>query len=100
MAKFPTVEIGGAPLRIYRTSDIGMLDEAEILHFRGRRDRQVEISGFRVELAEIEVVVRSLTGTDGLLERAGQRPVCGAHARRRPLRGFRSRPGSRQPDRR
>jgi acyl-coenzyme A synthetase/AMP-(fatty) acid ligase len=62
MAKFPTVEIGGAPLRIYRTGDIGMLDDAGILHFRGRRDRQVKISGFRIELAEIEVVVRRLAG--------------------------------------
>lgn len=61
-AKFPTVEIGGASLRIYRTGDVGVVDDAGILHFRGRRDRQVKISGYRVELAEIEVVVRGLPG--------------------------------------
>lgn len=61
-AKFPTVEIGGAAVRIYRTGDIGMVDDAGILHFRGRKDRQVKISGHRVELAEIEVTVRGLAG--------------------------------------
>lgn len=67
-AKFPTVEIGGVPVRIYRTGDMGMLDPAGILHFRGRKDRQIKISGYRVELAEIEVVVRGLTGIrDGVV---------------------------------
>jgi amino acid adenylation domain-containing protein len=61
-AKFSVVEIDGSPVRIYRTGDMGFLDDAGLLHFRGRRDRQVKISGYRVELAEIEVVARALTG--------------------------------------
>ncbi len=60
--KFPTIEHGGAPLRIYRTGDIGVVDDAGVLHFRGRRDRQVKISGHRVELTEIEVTARGLPG--------------------------------------
>jgi D-alanine--poly(phosphoribitol) ligase subunit 1 len=61
-ARFPTVDIDGTPTRIYRTGDMGMRDDAGIFHFRGRRDRQIKISGYRVELAEIEVVVRGLPG--------------------------------------
>lgn len=60
--KFPTIDLDGAPLRIYRTGDIGVVDRGGILHFRGRRDRQVKISGHRVEMAEIEHAARSLPG--------------------------------------
>jgi acyl-coenzyme A synthetase/AMP-(fatty) acid ligase len=49
-------------VRIYRTGDLGVIDDAGILHFRGRQDRQVKISGHRVELGEIEATVRRLAG--------------------------------------
>lgn len=58
--KFPTVQIDGAPKRIYRTGDVGFLDDVGVLHYRGRRDRQVKISGHRIELAEIEAAAREL----------------------------------------
>jgi amino acid adenylation domain-containing protein len=61
-AKFPTVQLDGAPVRIYRTGDIGCTDDTGVLHFRGRSDRQVKISGHRVEMDEIEVAVRRLDG--------------------------------------
>lgn len=61
-AKFPTVEVDGVPVRIYRTGDIGVTDESGVLHFRGRADRQVKISGHRVELEEIEIAVRRMPG--------------------------------------
>jgi len=61
-AKFPAVEISGAPVRVYRTGDVGVTDQAGVLHFRGRMDRQVKISGHRVEMDEIEVTVRHLAG--------------------------------------
>lgn len=61
-AKFTTVDIDGAAVRVYRTGDIGVRDDAGVLHFRGRRDRQVKISGHRVEPAEIEVSARRLPG--------------------------------------
>jgi D-alanine--poly(phosphoribitol) ligase subunit 1 len=60
--KFPTVTVSGQPVRIYRTGDIGFLDEHGVLHFRGRRDRQVKIGGHRIELSEIEVTARRLPG--------------------------------------
>jgi amino acid adenylation domain-containing protein len=60
--KFPTVEVDGQPVRIYRTGDVGVLDDSGVLHFRGRRDRQIKIGGHRVELSEIEVAARRLAG--------------------------------------
>ncbi|MFE4588978.1 amino acid adenylation domain-containing protein [Streptomyces laurentii] len=60
--KFPSVTIDGAPVRIYRTGDLGFVDERGVLHFRGRRDRQVKISGYRIELAEIEIAARGVEG--------------------------------------
>jgi D-alanine--poly(phosphoribitol) ligase subunit 1 len=60
--KFPTIGFNGASLRVYRTGDIGCFDSAGVLHFRGRRDRQIKISGHRVELLEIEVTARGLAG--------------------------------------
>jgi amino acid adenylation domain-containing protein len=40
--------------RLYRTGDYGWLDHAGVLHFTGRRDDQVKVRGFRVELGAIE----------------------------------------------
>lgn len=60
--KFPTVVLDELPVRIYRTGDIGLTDDDGVLHFRGRRDRQVKISGHRVEMAEIEAAARRLDG--------------------------------------
>lgn len=60
--KFPSIDIDGHPVRIYRTGDVGVLDHDGVLHYRGRRDRQIKISGLRIELAEIESVAASLPG--------------------------------------
>lgn len=78
--KFPTVVAGGSAVRVYRTGDVGVVDDSGVLHFRGREDRQVKISGHRVELPEIEVAARKvsgvrdcvvlpLTGSDGQVSR-------------------------------
>lgn len=60
--RFPTLAIGGTPVRVYRSGDMGVLDHEGVLHFHGRQDRQVKISGHRIELSEIEVVAREITG--------------------------------------
>ncbi|CAM2064459.1 Amino acid adenylation domain-containing protein [Sulfidibacter corallicola] len=43
--------------RMYRTGDWGSYDAAGQIHFRGRRDGQIQVRGFRVELAEIEAKI-------------------------------------------
>jgi amino acid adenylation domain-containing protein len=51
--------------RIYRTGDLGRVDDAGDLHFLGRRDSQVKHRGYRIELGEIEAALDTI---DGLAE--------------------------------
>ena len=48
--------------RIYRTGDIVRLMPDGNLQFVGRRDAQVKVRGFRVELTEIEEIIRRFPG--------------------------------------
>ncbi|MFI6784604.1 amino acid adenylation domain-containing protein [Micromonospora sp. NPDC050276] len=48
--------------RAYRTGDLGRVGEDGLLEFLGRRDRQVKVRGFRVELGEIETAIASFPG--------------------------------------
>jgi len=45
--------------RLYRTGDSARWREDGLIEFLGRRDGQVKIDGFRVELGEIEAVLRT-----------------------------------------
>jgi non-ribosomal peptide synthetase-like protein len=46
--------------RIYRTGDLGRIDENGEIDYRGRIDTQVKIRGYRIELKEIETVLLDL----------------------------------------
>jgi amino acid adenylation domain-containing protein len=53
--------------RLYRTGDYGWLGPGGILHFAGRRDDQVKVRGFRVELGAAE---HELLGHPGVAQAA------------------------------
>jgi amino acid adenylation domain-containing protein len=57
-----SVGSGTVPARMYRTGDLCRVTAAGELSFAGRRDLQVKINGYRVELGEVEAVVSALPG--------------------------------------
>lgn len=48
--------------RIYRSGDYGYIDENNQIIFIGRKDSQIKLNGFRVELSEIETIVERCRG--------------------------------------
>ena len=48
--------------RRYRTGDIARYTSEGVLEYRGRRDHQVQLRGYRIELDEIAAVIRSVPG--------------------------------------
>lgn len=48
----------------YRTGDLVKEDERGCLYYLGRYDQQVKINGYRVELAEVESVLRNAAATE------------------------------------
>lgn len=59
---------GQLPERVYRTGDLAELVDFGagrwVLQFRGRRDRQIKVSGYRVELDAVELVARGCPGVE------------------------------------
>jgi D-alanine--poly(phosphoribitol) ligase subunit 1 len=65
--KFTTIEVDGAPRRVYRTGDRGQVTEAGELIVLGRIDAQVKVRGMRIDPTDIE---RALARLDGIREAA------------------------------
>lgn len=53
------------PERLYRTGDVGVLNERGDILFKGRRDTLIKHMGYRIELGEIENVI---VGTLGMVK--------------------------------
>lgn len=47
---------------IYRTGDLGRIDQNDSLYFCGRKDFQIKHQGHRIELEEIELAVNGVNG--------------------------------------
>ncbi|RHX93800.1 hypothetical protein DLM76_12430 [Leptospira yasudae] len=58
--KFITKIIHGVAQRFYKTGDIAFIDENNEIHFLGRKDSQVKFLGYRIEIEEIESILKSL----------------------------------------
>lgn len=48
--------------RGYRTGDLGEMDRQGLVTFRGRRDDQIKLHGYRIELAEVDAALALLPG--------------------------------------
>ena len=55
------------PDRIYRTGDIGKLDDDGNIIYLCRRDGQIKHMGYRIELGEIETAVNAVAGVDSAI---------------------------------
>ncbi|MEJ4043669.1 amino acid adenylation domain-containing protein [Erwinia sp. SLM-02] len=67
--------------RWYRTGDIGRYLPGAVLEFLGRRDNQVKVSGYRLELDEIRLAIDSAPGVDDAqvwVAEQGGRPMLAA----------------------
>ena len=48
--------------RLYKTGDYGIMHREGYVEFMGRKDSQIKINGFRVELGEIETKMKKIEG--------------------------------------
>ncbi|MFC9429680.1 amino acid adenylation domain-containing protein [Streptomyces sp. NPDC056987] len=93
------VEVPGLGL-FYRTGDRASFDREGLLHYRGRDDQQIKLSGHRLELGEVEAallrhpeIVQAVVVHDGehlvacLQFRGGQAPTAGTAPSRTPADG-------------
>jgi len=48
--------------RAYRSGDLGDLDAQGRVYFRGRKDDQIKLNGYRIELAEVDAALSTLEG--------------------------------------
>lgn len=52
------------PEKIYKSGDLGKIDENGILWFLGRKDRQIKHMGHRIELDEVEIAAMRIDGVE------------------------------------
>ena len=60
-ARFVRIDALGGE-RVYLTGDLGYRDRDGLLHFLGRRDHQIKLRGYRIELEEVEAAASAVLG--------------------------------------
>jgi amino acid adenylation domain-containing protein len=73
-----TLVPGGGDERLYRTGDLGVMRPDGCMTHMGRKDFQIKIRGYRVEVAEIEGALLDLDSIDAAVVQA-QADVGGGH---------------------
>ena len=63
---FREIEIMGRIRRLYKTGDIARRQADGSLHLLGRSDQQIKLRGYRIELEEIEAVIRAAPTVGGV----------------------------------
>lgn len=63
--------------RIYKTGDFGVMKKGGWIEFLGRKDNQIKINGFRVELGEIEKVIQDCSGSKRVCVKIIQKTLVG-----------------------
>lgn len=58
--RFLSLRLNHEPVRLYRTGDLAMFDIDGVVKLLGRADNQVKVRGFRIEVGEIEMQLKSL----------------------------------------
>ena len=54
--RFPTREINGQQVRMYKSGDLAEIREDGLLYYKGRADDQIKLNGFRIEPGELEAI--------------------------------------------
>jgi len=54
------ININGIEKKFYRTGDVVQKDEDGYFYFMGRTDDQVKIQGYRINLIEVENIIRKI----------------------------------------
>ncbi|MGV7963346.1 amino acid adenylation domain-containing protein [Photorhabdus tasmaniensis] len=62
------ITLTNSPGKWYRTGDLGIKLNNGVILCLGRKDSQVKVRGYRVELAEVELAIASTPGTDQFIK--------------------------------
>jgi acyl-coenzyme A synthetase/AMP-(fatty) acid ligase len=61
--RYPVLTLPGEPTRrYYRSGDLALVRPDGVLEYAGRADDQVKINGYRIEIGEVESVLRTAPG--------------------------------------
>jgi acyl-coenzyme A synthetase/AMP-(fatty) acid ligase len=83
-------KVAGRSERYYRTGDLVHVDAAGVMHFNGRKDRQIKLRGYRIELDEVENAIYDEpaveeAATFKIAQESGEPRILAAVTLRRPL---------------
>lgn len=61
---FINITIEGKEVRLYKTGDMGRIDESGLIYCFGRKDNQVKYNGHRIELEDIDRNIHLMPGVE------------------------------------